>query len=56
MQQSNKGIKIKGVTVDPASPSNGMIIYRTDLNKFRKYENGSWSDMASGGGGGRVHC
>jgi hypothetical protein len=45
MFQSNDGIKISGVTSDPLMPVNGMIIYRLDLNKFRKYENGAWSDF-----------
>lgn len=44
------GFKVGGWTVDPAFGVNGMIIYRTDLNKFRAYQNGSWVDMIGGGG------
>ena len=46
------GITVIPVTADPTSPQNGDIIYRSDLNKFRKYENGAWSDLSGGGGGG----
>jgi len=47
---ARKGINIGSVTADPSSPTNGTIIYRSDLNKFRKYENGAWSDMDTTGG------
>jgi hypothetical protein len=47
---ARKGINIGSVAADPSSPVNGMIIYRSDLNKFRKYQNGSWSDMDTTGG------
>lgn len=46
MQQLNKGIKLAGVTSDPVNPEDGMIIYRSDLNNFRKYENGVWSNIS----------
>jgi hypothetical protein len=37
-------------SVKEAQPAeNGEIYYATDLNKFRKYENGAWSDFGSGG-------
>lgn len=47
----------KGVTLEPiagADPTgtDGDIYYNSTLNKFRKYQNGSWSDLDSGGGGG----
>ncbi len=47
---ARKGINIGPVTADPSSPTNGTIIYRSDLNKFRKYENGAWSDLDTTGG------
>lgn len=34
---------------EPAG-SNGMIYYNSVLNKFRKFENGAWSDIGSGDG------
>jgi hypothetical protein len=43
---ARKGLNIGPVTADPSSPVNGTIIYRSDLNKFRKYENGAWSDLS----------
>jgi hypothetical protein len=49
MIQANKGVKFKGVFSDPLAPTNGMIIYREDLGKFRKYEAGVWTDMAPAG-------
>lgn len=45
------GITLIPVAADPATAENGDIIYRSDLNKFRKYENGAWSDLSGGGGG-----
>lgn len=47
----------KGTTLEPvagADPvgTNGDIYYNSTLQKFRKFENGAWSDLASGGGGG----
>lgn len=32
------------------SATNGMLVYDSDLNLFYKYENGSWSSFAGGGG------
>jgi hypothetical protein len=45
MIQANKGVKFKGVFSDPLAPTNGMIIYREDLGRFRKYESGAWTDV-----------
>ncbi len=33
---------------DPGTGYNGEIYYNSTSNKFRKYENGAWSDLASG--------
>ena len=31
---------------DPSNPRNGDIYYNSSLGKFRKYENGAWSDIS----------
>lgn len=43
----NRGINLGPQAGEPSNPSNGDIYYDTSLNKFRKYENGSWSDLGS---------
>lgn len=43
----SNGITLVPVAADPVDAQNGDIIYRSDLNKFRKYENGAWSDMSA---------
>jgi hypothetical protein len=30
---------------DNLTPSNGMLIYNTTLNKFQGYENGAWANL-----------
>lgn len=45
-------ITVPVLTADPGSASNGEMYYNSSSNKFRKYENGAWSDLGSGGGGG----
>lgn len=35
---------------EPANPQNGEIYYSSTENKFKKYENGAWTDLGSGGG------
>lgn len=39
---------VGSATSDPGTAFNGEIYYNTTSNKFRKYENGAWADMASG--------
>lgn len=41
-------VKVGSFTADPSSPENGEIYYNTTSNVFRKYENGAWSNLASG--------
>ena len=41
-------IVVGSATSDPGTAFNGEIYYNTTSNKFRKYENGAWADMASG--------
>lgn len=43
-----KSILLKPTTA-PSSPANGEIYYDLGLNKFQKYENGTWSDFGGGG-------
>lgn len=51
LQTFNHGFfKLNPTAGDPAG-SNGMLAYNSTTNKFRKYENGAWSDVGSGGGG-----
>lgn len=39
-------------TANRPTGQNGMIRYNTSLNKFEAYENGVWTNMIAGGGGG----
>jgi hypothetical protein len=34
------------------TPLDGMLIYNNQTNKFRAYENGAWTNVIGGGGGG----
>lgn len=47
----NRGLNLLPQSTTPTNPSNGDIYYDNTLNKFRKYENGLWSDLGSGGSG-----
>lgn len=50
LQTFNHGFfKLNPTAGDPTG-SNGMFAYNSTTNKFRKYENGAWSDVGSGGG------
>lgn len=37
--------RMTGAQETALTPTNGMIIYNTSLNKFRGYENGSWTNL-----------
>ena len=45
----HKGVGLAPQAAEPANPSNGDIYYDSSLNVFRKYENGAWSNLSSGG-------
>lgn len=45
------GITLGSLAADPSNPVNGDIYYNKTSNKFRKYENGAWSDLDTTGGG-----
>ncbi len=45
----------RGVSLDPQSsppnnPLNGDMYYDSSLERFRKYENGAWTNFSDGGG------
>jgi hypothetical protein len=46
---NGNGLRIPIVAGDPASPENGMMWYNSSLGLFRKHENGSTTDIGSGG-------
>lgn len=43
----NRGLSLVPQSGAPSNPTNGDIYYDSGLNKFRKYENGAFSDLAS---------
>lgn len=45
------GINFGSLSTAPSNPQNGDMYYDTGLNKFQKYENGSWGSLGSGSGG-----
>lgn len=47
----HRGVTLAPQATEPANPVDGDIYYDSSLNKFRKYENGAWSDLGSGSGG-----
>lgn len=48
----NRGLSLAPQTSAPSNPANGDVYYDSVLNKFRKYENGAWTDFGSSGGSG----
>lgn len=46
-----KGLSIGGLSADPSDGVNGDIYYNEIFNVFRKFENGAWSNMDTGGSG-----
>jgi hypothetical protein len=50
------GLNFGSHTADPSSGSNGDVYYNSTTNKFRGYENGSWADLISAGGGGNAYA
>lgn len=47
-----KGLNLAPQSGTPSTPVNGDLYYDSSLSKFRKYQNGTWSDLSSGGAGG----
>lgn len=45
----DKSLNLRPQSGTPANGVNGDIYYDSSLNKFRKYENGAWSDLAGAG-------
>lgn len=45
----NRGLSLVPQASAPSNPSDGDIYYDDTLNKFRKYEDGAWSDIAGAG-------
>jgi hypothetical protein len=41
------GISFPGVAADPSDAQNGDIIYRSDSNIFKFYQNGSWITLGT---------
>jgi hypothetical protein len=48
----DRGITLTPQASAPSDPTNGDIYYNSTLGKFKKYENGTWTDIGSGAGGG----
>lgn len=44
----SQGIKVGSYAADPGTAENGTIIYRSDLNEFRMYQNGSFETISAG--------
>jgi len=47
----DRGIAYANLASAPSNPVNGDTYYDSTLNRFRKYESGSWSDWTGTGGG-----
>jgi hypothetical protein len=49
---TNAGLRIVPATGDPSTPADGDIWYNSSTNLFKKRQNGTTSDLDTGGGGG----
>lgn len=47
----NASLNVGQVGADPSSPVNGDIVYETNTNKFRCYENSAWVNCVGSGSG-----
>lgn len=45
------GITFIGITEYPLNPTNGDVVYRSDLGKIMTYQSNSWKELGGGGGG-----
>ncbi len=44
----HKGVTLAPQSAEPSNPIDGDMYYDSTFNKFRKFENGAWSDFGSG--------
>ncbi len=49
----HKGVTLAPQSSAPSNPTNGDIYYDSTFQKFRKYENGAWTDLGAGNGSGK---
>ena len=45
IDKSGNRFRVPQASSDPTTAMNGDIFYNTSTEKFRKYQNGSWSDL-----------
>lgn len=50
-----RGVVLTPQASEPSNPEDGALYYDSDLNRFRKYENGQWSNLGSGDGDGGIN-
>lgn len=48
--KNRNGISLGNLASAPSNPINGDFYYDTTMNKFQKYENGSWGSFGAGSG------